>query len=339
MLLLNAITLRKAMPARRRADRKSFVSILVPPSFTRRSETRWQLFRALCPPVLNQAIALVPALRRGLITPRRRFLMQFFVIVGTQRTGSTVLREVLNSNPEIAVAGEIFDGGPESFDAYLAKESLTRPSGYPEAERQMVDFLGAIHAARPASAKMFGCDLKYCHIRAVAPSSEPLCALPALLQFIRLAGVRVIHLVRENVLQSAISELMAEARAIWHHTAEEQIDRKIPIDCRKLIQYMQVKRADRQIFSSVMEGHGLMVTCDYDRFVSGMAMKDAEGNLTGEDNPIFELADFLGVKRSFKAPQHLKKIVRKPYAELIENYEEVRKIVRRTEYVTYLETI
>jgi LPS sulfotransferase NodH len=315
------------------------VSILVPPSFTRRSETRWALFRALCPPVLNHAIALLPALRRGLITPQNRFLMQFFVIIGTQRTGSTVLREVLNSNTELAVAGEIFDGGPESFDAYLVKQGLGRPTGYPDAERQIVEFLGAVNAERPAAAKVFGCDIKYCHIRAVAPSSEPLCALPALLQFIRLSGVRVIHLVRENVLQSALSELIAETRAVWHHTGDEQIERRIKIDCRKLIQYMQVKRADRQIFSSVMEGHGRMVTCDYDRFVSGIAMTDADGNLTGEHNPLFELADFLGVERRFKAPRHLKKIVQKNYAELIENYDEVRKIVRRTEFVTYLETI
>ncbi len=327
------------MPARPRANLKVNLSVLVPPNFTRRGALRRALFHATCPPALNSVFALLKAWRRGLITIREHHMMNFFVVVGTQRTGTTVLRETLNSNPAVALSGEVFLRDPGGFDDYAAKVGWSRPEDYLAAERQILDFLKHLADSADASMKVFGIDVKYSHLRAVSPRHQPLSAAPALVQFIKLAGVRVIHVVRENVLQSALSEHIAEARAIWHHRCQESIGRTVKIDCRKLFELMQMKRGDRQMFTALMDGHSRMMTIEYDRISKGLAQRDAEGKLIGERNAIFEIAEFLGVDPCFHPPQGTTKIMQAPYASLIENYEELRRFLRRTEFAAYLETI
>jgi len=274
-----------------------------------------------------------------LITIRERHLMNFFLVIGTQRTGTTVLRETLNSNPAIALSGEVFLGDPGGFDEFATKAGWSRPEDYLAAERQILAFLKHLADSADASMKVFGIDVKYSQLRAISPRHQPLSALPALVQFLRLAGVRVIHVVRENVLQAALSEHIAEARAIWHHRGRESIGQTVKIDCRKLFELMQIKRGDRQMFTALMDGHSRMMTVEYDRISKGLAQRDAEGTLIGETNLIFEIAEFLGVDPCFRPPPDTTKIIQAPYSSLIENYDELRRFLRRTEFAAYLETI
>ncbi len=37
---------------------------------------------------------------------------------------------------------------------------------------------------------------------------------------------------------------------------------------------------------------------------AALGMRDADGKLTGHDNPLFEIADFLGVKPLFQRTEH-----------------------------------
>jgi LPS sulfotransferase NodH len=268
--------------------------------------------------------------------------MQFFIIVGTQRTGTNILRETLTTNPEISLRGEVFspDPGAGDFDKYLAVHGLGRAVDYPAAERQLIGFVKHLHETAHYSAKVFGFDVKYSQLRAISPHYEPLCAVPALIQFILASGAKIIHVVRDNVLQSSLSELIAASRSVWHHEAPGQdIQKPVEIDCRELIRVMQEKRADRQIFAGLLEGHGRVITCEYERVVRGLEMSDADGTLENADNPIFEIADFLRVSRQFRRPSTLQKIVRTPYAEIIGNYDAVVKAVRRTDFATYLSSV
>jgi LPS sulfotransferase NodH len=251
----------------------------------------------------------------------------------------TVLLRVLCTSPDIDCRGEVFSVTENNFAAYATDNTLPRPNDYPEAEKQLLAYVKYLHATGKHGVKAFGFDIKYNQLRSIAPTYESLCALPVLVQFIKESGTRVIHVVRENVLQAALSEMVAESRAVWHHTGHEEIERKVRIDCGRLLRNMLERRADRQIFASVMEGHSRMITCEYDRLSRGLAMADAEGNLVGTDNPLFEVADFLGVKPAFRDSKKLRKIANRPYRDVIENYDEVVRLVRRTEFVTHLDTI
>ncbi len=231
------------------------MSILTPHALTRRGNY-WSILQSTLPRRATDLIALAKAWKLGLITARERQMMDFFVTVGTQRTGTNILREVLCTSPEVGFRGEVFSPGTESFEVFAAANGFTRPTGYPEAERQILGFIKHLHSQMPPEVRAYGFDVKYSQLRAITPTFEPLCALPALVQFIKSSGTRVIHVVRENVLQSALSEMIATARAVWHHTGGERIEGKIPIDCRELLRIMLEKRADRQIFTSVRKVTG-----------------------------------------------------------------------------------
>jgi LPS sulfotransferase NodH len=286
-------------------------------------------------------IAYIRGWQCGLVTLREHSVMQFFVMVGTQRTGTNLLRELLATNPEISCRGEVFSPvpGEDEFEQYLKRNNLARPHDYPEAERQLKGYLREIHRSLDRGTKVYGVDIKYSQLRAIAPYFESLSAVPVLVQYLLKGTSKIIHVVRDNVLQAALSEVIARQRQVFHHREAQSVTQKFEIDCRDLIRVMQEKRADRAIFASLMEGYGRIITCEYERTVRGLTMADAMGNLVGNDNPIFEIADFLGVQRKFRRPETLHKVIQSPYRDLISNYDQVVKAVGRTEFATYLDTI
>ncbi|HLY56356.1 MAG TPA: hypothetical protein VKS60_12420 [Stellaceae bacterium] len=286
-------------------------------------------------------MAMLNAWRGGLLSLHERSIMQFFVLVGAQRFGTTVFRETLATNPAISVRGEVFNpvDGEDEFGRYTREQNFGRPLNYLDAERQLRSYLGHLRDDLGPGVKVFGIDVKYGQLRSIAPYHEALCAVPTLVQFIRKSGCRVLHVVRDNVLHASLSEAIATARHVWHHKTNTALPTKFTIDCQQLIRSMQEKRADRAIFASLMEGQARMITCEYERTVRGLGMTDADGLLTGDGNPLFEVADFLGVPREFRRPGTLHKVVQTPYHEIIANYDQVRKTVGRTEFATLLDTI
>jgi len=319
------------------------LSILIPPPLTRTERSRREAKQATRPRLVNTIVAWARAWKFGLISVRDRRLMQVFAMVGTQRTGTNLLRELLSGNPEIAAEGEIFTPGEDglsAFERFQREAGLGRPAAYPQAEQQFTAFLADLWRRRAGRARLYGIDIKYSQLRAVTPHFEPLCSIPMVAQFLQASGCKILHVVRENVLHAALSEAIAAGRQIWHHRDGEAIDRPVAVDCRDLVRIMQEKSLDRRIFASLMEGTGRMLTCEYERIVRGLGMVDAEGRLIGEDNPIFDIADFLGVARNFRRPPNLQqKVVQAPYREIVANYRELVDTVRRTEFAAFLETI
>ena len=278
----------------------------------------------------------------GLAGARLGVLNRFFVMVGTQRTGTTMLRELLATNLEIGFEGEIFtpaDDGPSAFERFQAAHGLGRPANYPEAERQLATYLKEVHSRLPDTVRAFGIDVKYSQLRGIVPRFEPLSASPMLVQFMVMNGTRVLHVVRGNVLQSALSEVIAAARQVWHHRRGETIDRQVTVDCRYLIRIMEEKAADRRIFETLIDENPLVLTCEYERMVEGVNQADEAGMLVGPGNPIFEIADFLGVSRRFRRRPEMRKVIERPYAEIVANYRQVTEAVRRSEFAFLLDTI
>lgn len=131
----------------------------------------------------NQA---APYRRRA---PRTRPSVRF-VIYGQGRTGSSLLRSLLNTHPDVHCDGEI----------------LGQPVLVPESHVE--------RHARLAGRRVFGFKVKIYQLTWIQDRDPA-----SFLRSLQGRGYRIIHLYRENLLRHAISNLYAEHRGHYHDRA------------------------------------------------------------------------------------------------------------------------
>lgn len=129
-----------------------------------------------------------------------------FILLTKTRSGSKWLVELLDSHEQVAVFGELF-GGPRvrsdygaagfpRFDEYRAQRRSRRV--LPLACHRFA-YLAKLHAARP-EARAVGVKLVYGHARR------------GVYEYLAVRRVRVLHLIRANFLDAALSWELAKAR-------------------------------------------------------------------------------------------------------------------------------
>jgi hypothetical protein len=161
--------------------------------------------------------------------------MTKFVILTTQRSGSTVLTRTLDEHPEIFSAGEIFletKAGvhhPEwHFPAWSIvgkkQSKLNKVVNYVNLKLNAVKHIKAFYAdEQEANAKGF--KLMYSHIKSA----------PFIWDYIKSNDIKVIVLIRENVFRMALSRYKMSKTGIAHSNNGVQ-SRKITVPVQPLLQ-------------------------------------------------------------------------------------------------------
>jgi LPS sulfotransferase NodH len=154
-----------------------------------------------------------------------------FAIIACQRSGTHLLRHILNSNAAIAVLGETFSHAQYFMCWHNFVGNLTSER-YPPLDRiqaaALVDeYIHAIHrdvglnsdsyGGPKRQLQWIGLDIKYEHIRCVGPLYSDLRSRPFLFDYFRDRRARIVHLVRRNIVHAAISISVANARKVWHN--------------------------------------------------------------------------------------------------------------------------
>mgnify|MGYP002778062975 FL=1 len=184
------------------------------------------------------------------------------VITAFQRSGTTALGEQLGALPGFAYWGEVFH--PEGYrGAEQAGRLRLRPAanwfrfqeeGLPAAHRsgpQSPDArleawrLYSRHLERLGEGRRPVIDVKYSSWRNLDAAWAPLAEPPLLLQAMKAGGAGFIHLVRENVLAQALSEVFAHESNLWHRRAgraEAPADFRCEADIEGLLARMRESR-------------------------------------------------------------------------------------------------
>ena len=86
--------------------------------------------------------------------------VQLFAVIGAQRTGTNLLREILNTNDQIAMLGEVLSPSPapahwDNFCRGLRARS-TQPNSFEEAENCSIDTLNLCAIAFTIIGKAIG---------------------------------------------------------------------------------------------------------------------------------------------------------------------------------------
>lgn len=244
-----------------------------------------------------------------------------FVLLSTQRTGSTWAIDMLDSHPRVVAYAELFMHGAEGRPRWGGETDLVfwrtyleqhgTPSSRLARARLLWRYLGLVYGREDADAAGF--KLMYSQLRVARPLVPMLVA----------RRVRVIHLVRRNVLDVLLSQRAAAARGALHARSAVAVARvELPVDdlLARIEAHQRSVEATRRRFTRLrLRWHEVA----YEDLVAEPELRF--GALFG----------FLGVD-PVEPSSGLTKLNPAAHEELIENYGEVRDALAGTPYASFL---
>lgn len=241
-----------------------------------------------------------------------------FVILTSQRSGSTWLVSLLNQLKDTAAYGELFlpRKHVENWDADFAYPRFdeTRDQTIGIRPLQVFHYMDQVYQHRGA----VGFKLMYSHLY----------RFPELLIYFWTHRVRVVHLVRKNPLDLVISQTLKRKVKRAHRLADEPPleDVQVELDPNTLIR--RLKTRQRKI------KRGQMILR-----LSGLRSIEIGYEDLQKDPSVFQsLSQFLSIETDSVIPQsRFQKIQRKSQGQIIKNYAEVKKVLEGTRFLSYLE--
>jgi len=273
-----------------------------------------------------------------------------FVVIGAQRTGTNLLREILNTNEQLAMLGEILTPNPapahwENFCRSLPPGSIP-PANYNAAESLLDEYFAFVEQRirnhwegnRKNNVHAFGVDIKYNQLTAIAPADwDSRAHYPFFLRYLRSRGALLIHTTR-NAIHCAISALIASERNLWHNYEGALIDRAYRIDVEGCLSYARTIIYSRNLFEGAARGCKV-VMCPYEGLVKDLKRRGLQSDIPEGPGPLQDIAEAIGAPFRFRDDGRLHKAINVPYSTLLSNYETLIKRVLNSEFSALVSTL
>jgi hypothetical protein len=275
---------------------------------------------------------------------------RLFMVVGTQRTGTTLLRDILNSNDNVVMVAEVMLPHLDSCHWDHFAPNLSAGSLPPPDEASGLDMLDRyfryIHCQvrakwndpRKSSTCAIGVDIKCDQLRLVEPVGWPATAAPFMLHYARQRSVVLINTIRRNVVQCAVSFLLGLQRNFWHNYEGRGMERAYELNVGECIAYARGIVEQQQEFERVTKGYPV-ARCHYDDLVATIAQAGPGGDLSSHPGPLQEIADALGIPCRFGYDGRLQRAINRPYSEVISNHGALLAAIRASEFASFADTI
>ncbi|WP_339338462.1 sulfotransferase [uncultured Oceanicoccus sp.] len=237
-----------------------------------------------------------------------------FVLLGVQRTGTTVLRTTLNNHSKIRCTGEVFKIGTWNTSAYegdLGYEALMRNSvagrirHYIARGSNTTQYLDKLYMQNGYEA--IGFKLMF----------NQTGRFPAIIPYLKSNKIKLIHLVRENYLKTHISALMANKRGFHSTKAVKQIKLIMPV--RDLVYRLDCIKNESDQWANIFSESDNYLRVTYEDFMKS------------RDEQISKIVDFLGIEKE-EISSDLVKLTSDDLSEVLENYEDVKSKLLGTQY-------
>lgn len=240
-----------------------------------------------------------------------------FVILTSQRSGSTWLVSLLNQLKDTTAYGELFlpRKHVENWDADFAYPRFDEVKGQMVGIRpaRVFHYLDGVYQHRG----VVGFKLMY----------SQLYRYPELLIYFWTHRVRVVHLVRKNALDFVISQTLKRKIQKAHRLADDPPleDVQIELDPKTLIHRLQIRQRKSKRGQMILRLSGLRsIEIGYEDL-----QKDAS---------VFQsLCRFLSIETDVMPQSRFQKVRRKTQDQIIKNYSEVKQVLEGTRFLSYLE--
>lgn len=259
-----------------------------------------------------------------------------FILLATQRTGSSWMQEMLGSHPRMRVYTELFLAGSRGYpmwepndvefvDSYLASHvrgpvCLTRPYW-------IVRYLRLIYDQPEVSAVGF----KYMY--------DQIRRSPEVLLHAAVRRVRIVHLIRGNLLDTVISSRLAQATGLYHLAGDnrpkvpwwpsERVETTVRLEIPDLIVELErLTRERERIRRWLRTARVPVLEVQYERLASDPASAFAP------------VVSFLGLPESDASLLNsaLQKVRTRSQPDVVENFDEVRSALLGSPYAACLQT-
>jgi LPS sulfotransferase NodH len=246
-----------------------------------------------------------------------------FIILATQRTGSTWLTDLLDSHPAVASYEELLlpadhhrqtwgRSDKEFFHEYYARRVARRrwPLATPF---WALRYLEELYAPRPGI-DAIGMKLMYSQLK----------QYPWLLAYLVLRQVRVVHLVRTNLLDVVVSQETAQARGRYHAYTSEAVEQTaVELKTEQLVPELEVLQHSVDRIRLLL------------RLLPTPNIEISYEELGCDDAALDSVFSFLGV-RPRRVTSRFAKLNRDCKQTLIANYQEVERTLRGTRFERFL---
>lgn len=252
--------------------------------------------------------------------------MTRFILLAAQRSGSTWVLDMLNSHPRVVGYSELFlRGGVDRPKIWAGEKDLLQWQAFlaehgPPRSRvartyRLWQYLNRVYAPRPGI-EAVGFKLMYIQQNV----SRPL--VPALV----LRRVRVIHVIRRNVIDILLSKETAAARGALHaHSGDAVAAVRVRLPTETLLE--RIASHERQVEQARARFARLRLPYR-EVFYEDLVRENAEFD---------SLFDFLGTEPpGDRLSSPLQKLNPTSQADVIENYDEVRAALEGTMYAGQL---
>lgn len=234
-----------------------------------------------------------------------------FLIICTNRTGSTVLRRSLDGHPDLSLHDELFLFGDPHCDEI--RKGLSEGL-YPRWDIDKLNYESdLIPIINSAFQKYNGFKVQVC-ARQIHKHN------PAWVHLAHLPNLKVIHMRRRNKIRQMVSLEVALARDLWHVESNEGIPKpkSVFVDPPRLLRKAHHFATCENYFEAYFAHKENMIVW----------YEDLESDI---QKVLHDAQEFLGVApMQLEVP--LKKMLHEPLSELVENYSELVSAAKGTEW-------
>jgi hypothetical protein len=270
-------------------------------------------------------------------------------VIGAQRTGTNILRDILNTNEQIAMLGEVLSPSPapahwDNFRGGLSVHS-TLPASAGEAESLLDQYFDFVRyrirnhweGNRKSRSHAFGVDIKYNQLADIAPANWDSAYSPFIIHYLRARGATLIHTTR-NVIHCAISTMVASQRNLWHNYDGAVIDRDYHLDIEECLAQARVILQERDAFLESAH-HCKVVNCRYESLLDDIDRARSQEQIPEGAGPLRDIAAALGASFTFRYDRHLQKAINVPYSRLLSNYDALIRRLKDSEFSAFASTL
>lgn len=230
-----------------------------------------------------------------------------FVLITTQRSGSTLLSEYLNSHPDIYMGRELFQMHRYGYNY--------DEEGYVTFQGPIADYLDSFFSKHLQNHQAVGFKLM----------SDQMHQFPQILEYIKVNGIPCIYLERQNSVKIAVSRLLARKRNLYHTKEDIVLNQEtLCID--------QLNR-ELSVIASTKEQLRNMVDPDKDLQIY------YEELVIHKESVLLEALSFLQVSQEVNLQCSLRKINSENLKDVIANYDDLLTDFLHTKYLPQLRNI
>lgn len=265
--------------------------------------------------------------------------MSGFVIVGSQRSGTTLLRSSLAAHSEILCLGEVFyinravrhkDGKAMgknlsagfsswreySYQNYIDDSPFRKLRHWCLRAGMTREYLDYMYSLREASS-----DCKIVGFKMMVNQNKK---FPAVLPYLLNHNIKVVHMYRENPFDILLSRLMLAARGYAHSASDAGEAMKVYVNTDTLIADLHDINKESEYWTMMFQDKNPYCKISYEHFVNQREQSSKE------------LLDFLEVDSSVPLTSELVKVNTAPVFEMLENFSEVKACLDNSPFERYL---